>query len=193
MTCGRTDKELRSLRQECEIQRNLNHPNIIEMLDSFETDTEIVVVTEYADKGLHEILSTEGYLSEERVQKIVCDLLSALYYLHSRRVLHRDLKPQNVLMEASGVAKLCDFGFARNMTTGTHVLTSIKGTPLYMAPELIEEHPIDDNLQCHDENEDCEDTIIEEIAAKHLETTKEQENDDNETPKVFSRKIHVEE
>nr|CAD7570829.1 unnamed protein product [Timema californicum] len=42
---------------------------------------------------------------------------------------------------------------------------------------------IDDNLQCHDENEDCEDTIIEEIAAKHLETTKEQENDDNETPK----------
>nr|CAD7570828.1 unnamed protein product [Timema californicum] len=141
--CGRTDKELRSLRQECEIQRNLNHPNIIEMLDSFETDTEIVVVTEYADKGLHEILSTEGYLSEERVQKIVCDLLSALYYLHSRRVLHRDLKPQNVLMEASGVAKLCDFGFARNMTTGTHVLTSIKGTPLYMAPELIEEHPYD--------------------------------------------------
>ncbi|CAG2064844.1 unnamed protein product [Timema podura] len=141
--CGRTEKELRSLRQECEIQRNLNHPNIIEMLDSFETDTEIVVVTEYADKGLHEILSTEGYLSEERVQKIVCDLLSALYYLHSRRVLHRDLKPQNVLMEASGVAKLCDFGFARNMTTGTHVLTSIKGTPLYMAPELIEEHPYD--------------------------------------------------
>nr|CAD7443216.1 unnamed protein product [Timema bartmani] len=103
----------------------------------------IVVVTEYADKGLHEILSTEGYLSEERVQKIVCDLLSALYYLHSRRVLHRDLKPQNVLMEVSGVAKLCDFGFARNMTTGTHVLTSIKGTPLYMAPELIEEHPYD--------------------------------------------------
>nr|CAD7407869.1 unnamed protein product [Timema poppensis] len=102
-----------------------------------------------------------------------------------------DLKPQNVLMEASGVAKLCDFGFARNMTTGTHVLTSIKGTPLYMAPELIEENPydhtadlcIDDNLQCHDENEDCEDTIIEEIAAKHSETTKEQENDDNETPK----------
>jgi fused-like protein len=48
-------------------------------------------------------------------------------------------------MEANGVAKLCDFGFARSMSTGTYVLTSIKGTPLYMAPELIEEKPYDHN------------------------------------------------
>jgi Serine/threonine protein kinase len=60
-------------------------------------------------------------------------------------VFHRDLKPQNILIEASGVAKLCDFGFARSMSTGTYVLTSIKGTPLYMAPELIEEKPYDHN------------------------------------------------
>ncbi|XP_021914869.1 serine/threonine-protein kinase fused isoform X2 [Zootermopsis nevadensis] len=115
------------------------------MLDSFETGNEIVVVTEYADKELYEILGKEGYLPEERVRKIVCDLVSALYYLHSHRVLHRDLKPQNILMEANGVAKLCDFGFARSMSTGTYVLTSIKGTPLYMAPELIEEKPYDHN------------------------------------------------
>lgn len=58
---------------------------------------------------------------------IVWDLVSALYYLHSHRVLHRDLKPQNILLDANNRAKLCDFGFARNMSTGTHVLTSIKG------------------------------------------------------------------
>lgn len=58
---------------------------------------------------------------------IVWDLVSALYYLHSHRVLHRDLKPQNILLDVNNCAKLCDFGFARNMSTGTHVLTSIKG------------------------------------------------------------------
>jgi fused-like protein len=47
------------------------------------------VVTEYAEKELYEILGKEGYLPEERVHKIVCDLVSALYYLHSHRVLHR--------------------------------------------------------------------------------------------------------
>ncbi|XP_012521501.1 serine/threonine-protein kinase fused isoform X2 [Monomorium pharaonis] len=143
--CGRSYKELKSLRQECEIQRYLRHPNIIQMIDSFETENEIIVVTEYADKELYDILAKEGRLSEERAQVIACDLVSALYYLHSNRVMHRDLKPQNVLLEANGIAKLCDFGFARSMSTGTHVLTSIKGTPLYMAPELIEECPYDHN------------------------------------------------
>ncbi|XP_054276261.1 serine/threonine-protein kinase fused-like [Macrosteles quadrilineatus] len=143
--CGRTQKELTSLRSECEIQQHLHHRNIIQMINSFETETEIVVVTEFCKRDLHYILSKQTYLSEEVALPIICDLISALYYLHSNRVLHRDLKPQNVLITEEGVAKLCDFGFARSMSRGTHVLTSIKGTPLYMAPELIEESPYDHN------------------------------------------------
>ncbi|XP_013186649.2 serine/threonine-protein kinase fused [Amyelois transitella] len=140
---GRSSKDLKNLRQECDIQRQLNHPNIIRMIDSFDTESELVVVTEYADKELHSILAKEGCLNEEQVKKITWDLVSALYYLHSHRVLHRDLKPQNVLIDSTGRAKLCDFGLARIMTNSTHILTSIKGTPLYMAPELIEEKPYD--------------------------------------------------
>ncbi|KAK9879862.1 hypothetical protein WA026_008366 [Henosepilachna vigintioctopunctata] len=142
---GRTTNEIKDLRGECEIQRYLHHPNIIQMLDSFETDNEIVVITEFAHKELNTILGELGYLSEDHVQCIVWDLVSALYYLHSHRVLHRDLKPQNILLDTKNRAKLCDFGFARNMSSGTHVLTSIKGTPLYMAPELIDELPYDHN------------------------------------------------
>ncbi|XP_060529855.1 serine/threonine-protein kinase fused [Cylas formicarius] len=142
---GRSTKELKGFRRECEIQRELHHPNIIQMLDSFETENEIFVITEFAHKELTAILSKEGYLPENKVQILVWDLVSALNYLHSNRVLHRDLKPQNILLDVNNKAKLCDFGFARNMSTGTHVLTSIKGTPLYMAPELIDEQPYDHN------------------------------------------------
>lgn len=51
------------------------------------------------------------------------------------------MKPQNILIGSGGTVKLCDFGFARAMSTNTMVLTSIKGTPLYMAPELVQEQP----------------------------------------------------
>lgn len=142
---GKSNNEIKDLKSECVIQKKLTHPNIIQMLDSFETENEIVVITEFAHKALNVILNKEGYLSEIKVQSIVWDLVSALYYLHSHRVLHRDLKPQNILLDVKNKAKLCDFGFARNMSTGTHVLTSIKGTPLYMAPELIDELPYDHN------------------------------------------------
>lgn len=67
----------------------MSHPNIVRMIDSFETVDEIVVVTEYADKELYEILGKTGRFTEDRAQKVICDLVSALYYLHSNRVLHR--------------------------------------------------------------------------------------------------------
>mmetsp|Transcript_27632 Transcript_27632/g.84195 ORF Transcript_27632/g.84195 Transcript_27632/m.84195 type:complete len:1640 (-) Transcript_27632:1076-5995(-) len=70
-------------------------------------------------------------------------LVRALHYLHSHRVIHRDMKPQNVLIGANSRVMLCDFGFARAMSHQTTVLASIKGTPLYMAPELVQERPYD--------------------------------------------------
>ncbi|NXA07269.1 STK36 kinase, partial [Sapayoa aenigma] len=140
---GRSEKELKNLQWEIEIMRGLHHPNIIQMLDSFETDKEVVVVTDYAEGELFQILEDDGSLPEDQVQTIAAQLVSALYYLHSHRILHRDMKPQNILLGKDGVVKLCDFGFARAMSIHTMVLTSIKGTPLYMSPELVEERPYD--------------------------------------------------
>ncbi|XP_061818279.1 serine/threonine-protein kinase 36 isoform X1 [Nerophis lumbriciformis] len=140
---GRSKKELQSLKKEIDIMTNLQHPNIVKLFDSFETETEVVVVTEYAEGQLFQIIEDDGSLPESQVHEIACQLVSALYYLHSRRILHRDMKPQNILFDKNGVVKLCDFGFARAMSVSTMVLTSIKGTPLYMSPELVAEKPYD--------------------------------------------------
>ncbi|KAJ9566754.1 hypothetical protein OSB04_002720 [Centaurea solstitialis] len=138
---GKSEKDIHNLRQEIEILRKLKHENIIQMLDSFETPQEFCVVTELAQGELFEILEDDKCLPEEEVQRITKQLVRALHYLHSNRIIHRDMKPQNILICAGGVVKLCDFGFARAMSANTVVLRSIKGTPLYMAPELVREQP----------------------------------------------------
>jgi len=140
---NKSEKELRNLKSEIEILRSLHHENIIELLDSYETDKEVVVVTEYADGELFGLLEDDGTLPEEQVRLIACQLVSALHYLHSHRIMHRDMKPQNILLCKDNRVKLCDFGFARAMSVETMVLTSIKGTPLYMSPELVEDRPYD--------------------------------------------------
>ena len=70
---------------------------------------------------IDDISETPGQrrLPEHRVKEIAGDLVSALHYLHSNRVLHRDIKPQNILLDTLGKAKLCDFGFARNLGLDT--------------------------------------------------------------------------
>uniref|UniRef100_A0A7S3D7P0 non-specific serine/threonine protein kinase n=1 Tax=Palpitomonas bilix TaxID=652834 RepID=A0A7S3D7P0_9EUKA len=138
---GKSEKDLRNLRQEIAILRKLEHPNIIRLIDAFESKIEFVVVTEFAQGELFEVLEDDQSLPEKEVQKVSAQLVDALNYLHSNRVLHRDMKPQNILICSNGVVKLCDFGFARSMSSKTLCLTSIKGTPLYMAPELVQEKP----------------------------------------------------
>ncbi|KAM6555433.1 hypothetical protein CsatB_002452 [Cannabis sativa] len=141
MKHGKSDKDVHNLRQEIEILRKLKHENIIEMLDSFESPQEFCVVTEFAQGELFEILEDDKCLPEEQVQAIAKQLVRALHYLHSNRIIHRDMKPQNILIGKGSIVKLCDFGFARAMSMNTVVLRSIKGTPLYMAPELVREQP----------------------------------------------------
>ncbi|XP_057788862.1 serine/threonine-protein kinase TIO isoform X1 [Salvia miltiorrhiza] len=138
---GKSEKDVLNLRQEIEILRKLKHENIIAMLDSFEGPQEFCVVTEFAQGELFEILEDDKCLPEEQVQAIAKQLVRALHYLHSNRIIHRDMKPQNILIGAGSIVKLCDFGFARAMSANTVVLRSIKGTPLYMAPELVREQP----------------------------------------------------
>jgi fused-like protein len=97
-------------------------------------------VTEFAGKDLSYILEKQKRLKLEEIRNYFKQIVSALLYLNDNRIVHRDLKPQNILIR-DGVVKLCDFGFARKMSAATICLHSLKGTPLYIAPEIISEKP----------------------------------------------------
>ena len=137
---GKKEKELQNVRQEIDVFHRLYHENIIQCLDSFETNSEFCLVTELGTGQLYEIIQEDKKLPETQIKEIALQLCSALFYLHNNNIIHRDIKPQNILISSSGIIKLCDFGFARAIDNKT-MLTSYKGTPLYMAPELLKQYP----------------------------------------------------
>ena len=137
---GKKEKDLQNVRQEIDVFHRLYHENIIQCLDSFETNSEFCLVTELGTGQLYEIIQEDKKLPETQIKEIALQLCSALFYLHNNNIIHRDIKPQNILISSSGIIKLCDFGFARAIDNKT-MLTSYKGTPLYMAPELLKQYP----------------------------------------------------
>jgi len=149
---GKSEAEIEKLMQEIVILQSLSHQNIIRIVEWFDNDkdNEICVVTEFAEKGeLFKIINHKHgtkKLSESDIKIIAKQLVSALQFLHSARIIHRDIKPQNILLSKSNVIKLCDFGFARALSEQSIMATSIKGTPLYMAPELVQEKPYNDRV-----------------------------------------------
>lgn len=86
---GKSEKDIKNLRQEIGILRKLNHENIILMFDAFETDRDFCVVTEYGQGELFDILQDDKRLPEKTVQQIAKQLIKALHYLHSNRIIHR--------------------------------------------------------------------------------------------------------
>ncbi|KAK8894062.1 serine/threonine protein kinase [Tritrichomonas musculus] len=143
---GQSKEDINSFRGEIAILKKVDHPNIMRHIEIFETNTDICLVSELARGDLFQIIDDNQTLPEDILKSVAAQLVSALTNLHQHRIIHRDMKPQNVLICANGALKVCDFGFARALSCNTLVLTSIKGTPLYMAPELVQEQPYDEKV-----------------------------------------------
>jgi hypothetical protein len=123
----------------------LTHPGIVTVIDRGETDGRPFIVCELVDgRDLHERISLEGSLPVAEALAIAVQIASALAYAHERGVIHRDVKPHNVLLTADGHAKLTDFGIAR--VDDAPALTNpgrVLGTGDYVAPEQAQGHPLD--------------------------------------------------
>jgi len=127
------------LEREINILQNLDHPNIVRLFDVIETEKYIGIVMAYANGGeLFEYISENQYLSEEESAKFFIQLLDGVQYLHSRHIVHRDLKLENLLLDQKGDIIITDFGFANNSRKNPSGLLSTScGSPCYAAPELV--------------------------------------------------------
>ena len=128
--------------QEVNLLKRVNHPNIIKYLDSFIFQNELYIAVEWADKGdvkrLIRKYKQEGdEIDERKVIEYTKEIAAGLNHMHEQRIIHRDLKPANILITSDGIFKLGDLGLGRIMNTETIKTFSKVGTPLYMAPEVI--------------------------------------------------------
>ncbi|XP_069116663.1 cyclin-dependent kinase-like 1 isoform X23 [Argopecten irradians] len=124
-------REIRMLKQ-------LKHPNLVNLIEVFRRKKRLHLVFEYVDHTvLHELDRYPRGVNEDLVKKIVSQTLEAVNYCHSRNCIHRDVKPENILLSTERQVKLCDFGFARVLTGPLDEYTDYVATRWYRAPELL--------------------------------------------------------
>lgn len=134
------------LAKEIKILKELHHENVVSLFDCQETSNSVFLVMEYCNGGdLADYLREKGTLSEDTIHIFLRQIASAMCTLQSKGVVHRDLKPQNLLLHHSGITtpspsqikvKIADFGFARFLP-GEMMAATLCGSPMYMAPEVI--------------------------------------------------------
>ncbi|KAL1071829.1 hypothetical protein V6Z11_D11G113600 [Gossypium hirsutum] len=140
-----SSKVSESLLKEISILSTINHPNIIQLFEAIETEDRIFLVLEYCDGGdLAAYIQRYGKVSEEVARHLMRQLAAGLQVLQEKHLIHRDLKPQNLLLTKGSTPqlKIGDFGFARSLTP-ENLADTLCGSPLYMAPEIIQNKKYD--------------------------------------------------
>ncbi|TRY59291.1 hypothetical protein DNTS_016367 [Danionella cerebrum] len=140
-----TEKEYERLQREVDLLKNLTHTNIVGFLGTTLCENIVSIFMEYIPGGsIANILNQFGPLPERVFKLYTQQILEGVVYLHGNRVIHRDLKGNNIMLMPTGVVKLIDFGCARRLSclqtsTKGELLKSVHGTPYWMAPEVINE------------------------------------------------------
>ncbi|XP_076145186.1 serine/threonine-protein kinase MARK2 isoform X5 [Alosa pseudoharengus] len=129
---------LQKLFREVRIMKVLNHPNIVKLFEVIETEKTLYLVMEYASGGeVFDYLVAHGRMKEKEARAKFRQIVSAVQYCHQKCIVHRDLKAENLLLDADMNIKIADFGFSNEFTVGNK-LDTFCGSPPYAAPELFQ-------------------------------------------------------
>eukprot|EP00826_Nyctotherus_ovalis_P001168 TRINITY_DN10153_c0_g2_i6.p1 TRINITY_DN10153_c0_g2~~TRINITY_DN10153_c0_g2_i6.p1 ORF type:complete len:502 (+),score=131.79 TRINITY_DN10153_c0_g2_i6:28-1506(+) len=127
----------RKVMREVAIWEKLAHSNVIRLYETFESEKYLLYVEELCAGGdLLSYVRKRRKLKEPAAKAIFKQILNGIYYCHSKGILHRDIKLDNILLDAEGEVKICDFGVSKAMKAG-EVMTERCGTPAYIAPEIL--------------------------------------------------------
>ena len=124
--------------KEAQLLSSLKHPNIVECVDSFIEKCCLHIVMEYVDGGdLSQIIEKRRTPPEEKeVIRLLIQVIIAIQYIHKHKIIHRDIKPQNIFLTKEGVVKIGDFGISKSLDSTSALAKTCVGTPCYLAPEV---------------------------------------------------------
>ena len=145
------EENIKQIYNEASIMKKLCHPNVISFKDVFK-DTKLeyfYIVMEYADDGdlnkkikqQQQKISKDKYFSEDKILKFFYQICKGIEYIHSKNVIHRDIKSQNIFLMKNGTIKIGDFGIAKSLSNTNSNAKTIIGTPYYFSPEIINGEP----------------------------------------------------
>ncbi|KAK4661863.1 Protein kinase [Podospora pseudopauciseta] len=124
------------------VMKENKHANIVNYLDAFlmDNDKELWVVMEYMEGGaLTDVIENNPVITEEQISTICLETCQGLDHLHAQNIIHRDIKSDNVLLDARGNVKITDFGFCAKLTETKSKRATMVGTPYWMAPEVVKQ------------------------------------------------------
>lgn len=132
-------KQVAHTQTERKVLENIQHPFIVSLRFAFQTDHKLYMILDYFTGGeLFFHLKKETRFNETRARFYAAEIALALDCLHRNDIIYRDLKPENVLLDADGHIKLTDFGLSKDSVPSDHLTHTFCGTPEYLAPEVIE-------------------------------------------------------
>jgi len=138
-------KIIDSVENEINIMLKINHDNIIRLHETIKTKNHICLIMDYCNEDLNKYIKKNGRISEKQTKNFITQIACGMYFLNKLNLIHRDLKPHNILISESNVIKIADFGFVKEYDD-SNMLDTLCGSPIYMAPEILQHKKYDSKV-----------------------------------------------